>query len=156
MLKDLTSGSVFVIFPAIAQSQVNAATLNITSMALSDPTPNSFILNQAATIQSKSPFHPHLAAMNLSLFNEDTEPNIKPYMKVSVDGLTAKKTTAITVKDQKVDIIDLDEYTKFASTVMNSEHFRVALRSRTLLKLAFLKHTVDFNSVVTLPGEFSN
>jgi hypothetical protein len=139
----------------MAQSQVNASTIKIKSMAMTAPRNTSFVLNQAAVIGNNSPFKPQLTPMNLSLFMEDTEPNIKAYAHVALPALVSTKSTPVNVQNQTVHIADVEQYTRFCELAMNSETFRLAMRGQTNLILGGMHTLVNYNKVVEMKGTFS-
>ncbi|KAI9842711.1 MAG: hypothetical protein M1838_003009 [Thelocarpon superellum] len=148
----LTLLLVYVAEPRIAQTGVNESTLEIDSMVLTDPTPTSFHLHQTQVLHNYNMYHPYLDGFNASLFLEDTEPNIIPFAYIQVPGVSALSDSPM-VLDQTVQIVDLDQYTRYTKLVLQSEEYRVAIRGRPLLHEARYPATyVDYNEVVTLKG----
>ncbi|KAI9770302.1 MAG: hypothetical protein M1840_003461 [Geoglossum simile] len=148
----LTSGRVYVGLPNIAQQQVDKSTLEIKSMVVTNPTSHSVQIQQEAFLHSSSIFTPTLDAFPAALFLESTEPNIKPFAYLQLPKVRSTKSTLVSI-DQTVKITDIDQFSEYTKTVMNSETFRVALRGRTVLHLGRLPATsVNYNEVLTFKG----
>ena len=140
--------------PRKAQKDVNNSWLQIRSIMLTDPTPSSAHLHQEQVLLSDSSFPPYLDTFNASLFLEETLPNIKPFGYVMVPAVHSTGASPSTM-DQIMQIINLDQFTKYTTLVLNSEEYRLAVRGRVGLKQRGLrKITVDYNEVVTLKGKF--
>jgi len=142
----------FVVFPAIAQHGVNKSTLDLQSMVLSNPTADSVTVTQNGILHNYTPFVPHLDAMNVSLFLEDTEPNIKPFAQLEMAAVTSGKTTPVSITNQTMHILDMDQFIRYTNLTMFSETFRLALRGHTKLTQGALHHEVQYNEVLTLKG----
>ena len=137
-------------FPRISQNGINDSTLEIKSLVLSDPTPNSFHLKQTAVIGNQSPYHPRLDAFNASL--SLAGPTIKPYAYVTIPEIFASET-ATTVIDQDVTITDLDQFNVYTSSVLSNESISLAIEGKTgLHEMRFPTTTVDYNKVVAMKG----
>ncbi|KAI9758672.1 MAG: Na+ ATPase [Chaenotheca gracillima] len=148
----ITLPLIYVGFPNIAQSNVNDSGLEIDSMVLSDPTPNSFHLHQEGAITSDSTYHPKLDSFNVSLFIADGSPNPTTFAYVEQPSVQSGSHVPITI-DETVQIADLDEFTKYSVTVMNSEEYQLGVSGRMgLHEGKFPATTVDYNKVVTLKG----
>ena len=148
----LTSCRVYVGLPNIAQDQVNKSFLEIKNMVVTNPTNNSVHMQQDAVLHSASVFTPTLDSFSAALFLEDTEPNIKPFAYLQLPQVHSSKSTPVNI-NQTVAITDINQFSEYTKTVMNSETFRVALRGRTVLHLGKLPSTaLDYNEVLTLKG----
>ena len=138
--------------PHLAQTGVNAATLDVVSMALTNPTPNSFDLYQDSILHSASAFHPFIEGFNASLFLEDTEPNIVPMAYLQVPATQSAAALPL-ILNQTVQIANMDQFSKYANLVLTSKEYRLAIRGRPLLRQpGFAGTYVDFNQVLTLKG----
>lgn len=119
---------------------------------LTDPTPTSVHLRQEEVLYSDSSRHPHLDAFNASLFLEDTMPNIEPFTYVRVPAVHSTGAVPILI-DERVQVADLEQFTRYTKLVLGSEEYRLAIRGQTGLHLRRLPGTtVDYNEVVTLKG----
>ena len=137
-------------FPRISQNGINDSTLEIKSLVLSEPTPDSFHLKQTAAIGNKSPYHPRLDAFNASL--SLAGPSIKPYAYVTIPEIFASEN-ATTVIDQDVKITDSDQFNIYTSGVLSNESISLAIEGKTgLHEMRFPTTTVDYNKVVVMKG----
>ncbi|KAL9002360.1 MAG: hypothetical protein Q9180_009980, partial [Flavoplaca navasiana] len=82
---------VYVAFPRIAQNGINDSTLEIESLTLSNPNPNSFHLQQTAKLTNHNRYHPRLDAFNASLSVGGAEN--KPYAYIELPAVHATETT---------------------------------------------------------------
>ncbi|KAL8948649.1 MAG: hypothetical protein Q9222_005181 [Ikaeria aurantiellina] len=109
---------VYVAFPKISQDGVNDSTLEIQSLTFSDPTPNSFRLQQDALLTNHNNYHPRLDAFNASLSVGGSEE--KPYAYVELPAVHATET-ATTHVDQKVQITDVDAFADYTTQLLTKE-----------------------------------
>ncbi|KAF1981441.1 hypothetical protein K402DRAFT_342367 [Aulographum hederae CBS 113979] len=142
----------YVGFPNIAQSQLNDATLELTSQVITDPTPDAVHLEMTTISRSDSIFRPTLSAMNASLFLEDTLPDIIPFGQLEIPQLKSTHETEIII-NQNLRILNQDQFLAYNRRVMSSEEYRVAIRATADLHLGGLPvaHPA-FNKVVTSKG----
>lgn len=142
--------SVYVGFPRIAQHGINKSTLEIQSQILSNPTPDSFHLEQTSIIDNHNTYHPQLDAFNASLSIDG--PIVKPFAFLEIPALHATET-ATSYVNQTVKIVDLDEWTRYTTLIVNSDEIKVAIRGRTgLHEMRNPVTTVDYRKVVALKG----
>lgn len=140
--------------PNIAQSEINKARFFIEEQIVSEPTPDSIQLTVKSRVESDSAFHPVLGAFDASLFLENTEPNIKPFAKITIPSVKSEKITHTDV-NQSVQILDMEQFIAYNKLVTESETFRFGLRGRTSLKVSGLPQTeVDFNKAPTMKGTY--
>lgn len=140
---------VYVGYPNIAQSDIDDSTLEITSMVISDPAPDSFQLNQTQVLGSDSSFHPKIYAFDadVSLLGSGT------FAKVRVPEVKANDGTVIPV-EQKLDLSDADAFGDFAKAVMLNEEIHLNIYGKPELKQGSLPTiTVTYNKTVTMKGE---
>jgi hypothetical protein len=126
--------------------------LIINSITVTKPTPEGFYIDQEAVVHSTSQFHPRLDAFNISLFLEDTEPNIIPFFNLTNPATLAGSETPLHIA-QQVQILNQSEYNRFSSLIVTSESFRFGIRGKTNLHEGGLPvHSVDYNKAPTLKG----
>ncbi len=141
--------SIYVAFPRISQNDINDSTLTVTSLVLSNPTPDSFHLVQTSTIRNASPYHPNLDAFNASLSLDGGN----PYAYVELPELHATKQ-AISIVNQDVKITDMDAFTVYNVAVLNSEQVKVDVYGQTALhEMRFPSITVDYRKTATMQGK---
>lgn len=138
-------------YPRIAQNQVTDSTLNITSMVIADPTPNSFHLMQTQVIGSHSSYHPKIYSFlaSVSLLG-----SAHAFTSVQVPEVQSKDGAEVNV-DQIVDLSNADAFGDFAQAVMLNEDVELNIYGRPDLREGSLpKTTVTYNKTVSMKGEF--
>lgn len=138
-------------YPKIAQDDVNDSTLNITSMIISNPMPDSFSLEQTQVIGSHSSFHPQIYAFDaaVSLLGAAV-----PFVTVHVPGVKSKDGAELVVQ-QTVDLSDASAFGDYATAVMLNEEVSLNIYGKPGLKEGGLpKTTVTYNKTVTMKGTF--
>ena len=139
---------VYVGFPRIAQDKINASTLTVTSIILTNPSTNSFHLLQNTTVGNPSAYHPRLDAFNASLALEDNP----LYAYVELPALHATET-AVSIVDQDVKITNADAFNDYNVAVLNQEEVTVNVKGRTGLHEGKLPKTdVDYDKTAAFKG----
>ncbi|KAJ5103916.1 hypothetical protein N7532_004445 [Penicillium argentinense] len=140
---------IYVGYPKIAQRDVNDSTLDITSMVISDPTPDSFQLNQTQVIGSDSSYHPQIYAFNAAVSLAGAA---APFTTVRVPGVKSEDGAEIEVV-QKVDLSDVDAFGDYAKAVMLNEEVSLNIYGEPELRQGSLPKTkVTYNKTVTMKG----
>ncbi|KAJ5584627.1 uncharacterized protein N7459_004427 [Penicillium hispanicum] len=140
---------VYVAYPKIAQHGITDSTLNITSMVISDPTPDSFSLKQTQVIGSGSSYHPKIYAFDaaVSLLGAAT-----PFTTVHIPTVQSEDGAELDVS-QKVDLSDSSGFGDFATAVMMNEEVSLNIYGRPKLREGSLPQiTVTYNKTVTMKG----
>jgi N-acetyl-gamma-glutamylphosphate reductase len=146
----LTSYSVYVGYPKIAQTDVNESTLNITSMVISDPTPDSFHLDQTQVIGSHSSFHPQIFAFTASVSLLGAA---APFASVLVPAVQSNDGAVVDVS-QTLSLSDASAFGDYAKAVMLNEEIELNIYGTPVLQEGALpKTTVTYNKTVTMKGE---
>ncbi|KAJ5426220.1 hypothetical protein N7465_001290 [Penicillium sp. CMV-2018d] len=139
---------VYVAYPKIAQGAVNDSTLKISEMILSDPTPESFYLEQRQVLGSDSSYHPQIYAFNSSVSLAGAE----PFAYVTVPPVKSKDGAEIHF-EQNVALTDASAFGDFTTAVMLNEEFSLNIYGRPELKQGGLpKTTVTYNKTVVMKG----
>lgn len=137
-------------FPRISQNGIDDSTLEVQSLTLSDPTPESFHLEQTIIVGNDNTYHPRLDAFNVSLSVD--APAYKPYAYIELPAIHATKK-ATSYVNQTVQITDLDAFMRYNTVTLNKEEVEVTIHGRTALhEMRFPTTTVNYNKVVTLKG----
>ncbi|PYH76525.1 hypothetical protein BO82DRAFT_359052 [Aspergillus uvarum CBS 121591] len=139
---------VYVGYPNIAQHDINKSTLNITSMAISDPTPNSFHLRETQVIGSSSAFKPNIYSFSaaISLLGG------APFITVQIPKFKAHDGVQVDV-DQDVNITDVAAFTEFSKAVMLNEEIQMNVYGKADLKEGSLPKTkITYNKTTTIKG----
>ncbi|KAJ5124073.1 uncharacterized protein N7515_007898 [Penicillium bovifimosum] len=140
---------IYVAYPKIAQSAVNDSTLQIKSMIISDPTPESFHLDQQQILGTDSSYHPKIYEFDaeVSLGGADG-----PFATVTVPEVKSKDGAEIHVV-QKVDLTDVDAFGDFNVAVMLQEELDLRIKGKPGLKQGGLPKThVTYDKTVTMKG----
>lgn len=142
---------VYVGYPNIAQEQVHASDVNVTKMAMSDPTPDSFHINQTQVLHLDSMFEPTLFAFeaNASLAGRDSH-----FATVTIPEITAVDGKVIHV-NQDVSLQDtVAEFGDFCKAIVLNEEVELVLYGKPELQVQVLPViTVTYNETVPLKGE---
>ncbi|OQE11852.1 hypothetical protein PENFLA_c071G09479 [Penicillium flavigenum] len=139
---------VYVAYPKIAQDAVNDSTLDITEMIISDPTPESFHLEQRQVLGSDSSYHPKIYKFNSAVSLAGTD----PFAYVEVPEVKSKDGVEIHF-EQKVDLTDASAFGDYTTAVMLNEEVSLNIYGRPDLKQGGLpKITVDYNKTVVMKG----
>lgn len=144
-----TDYRVYVGYPKIAQRDVTDSTLSITSMVISDPTPESFRLNQTQVIGTDSAFHPKIYSFDavISLLGAAA-----PFTTVRVPTVKSKDGAGVEVA-QVVKLTDVGAFGDYAKAVMMNEEVSLNIYGRPLLQEGKLPKTkVTYNKTVTMKG----
>lgn len=137
-------------YPKIAQRDVNDSTLSITEMVISDPTPDSFQLNQTQVIGSGSSYHPKIYAFDAAVSLAGAA---VPFATVRVPEVKSKDGAEVEVV-QKVDLSDAGAFGDYAKAVMLNEEVSLNIYGKPELKEGSLpKTTVTYNKTVTMKGQ---
>lgn len=121
-------------------------------MSLSDPAPDSFSLELDSVLSTTSKYHPKLAAFNGSLHLKDSD---TAFAYLDIPEVKAENGTESHV-NQRVQIADMTEFTKYTMTVLGTEEFSIYLKGRGGLQQGGLpKTTVNYNKEITMKGKFS-
>ena len=130
---------------------MNKSTLDVQSLNISDPTPNSFHIHQVTVTSSSSSYHPNLDAFNASLSLAGSV----PYAQILIPPVHATKE-ATAVVDQTVQITDIGAFTAYNTALLDSVEVNVTVAGRTgLHEMKFPETTVNFNKTVTMKGRFN-
>lgn len=147
---DWDDGRVYVGYPRIAQSDVNDSTLSITSLILSNPTPDSYTVNQTQVIGSGSSYHPNFSAFNASVTLAGSS---AVFSYLNVPAVKIYDGTVVHIA-QEVDISDQDAFTAFVTDTLVQETVGLNVYGRPSLKLGALPSTtVTYNKTVELTGK---
>lgn len=148
----LTFSSVYVGYPRLARNQIKDSKLNVTSMTILNPTPDSVDMSFQQVFISDSKYHPTLYPFNASFYLLDGANN-PPFASIQTPQIQAGNGVVSNVPSQKVNITHLNEFTRYVLLSLASEEFTIALRGRGDLKQGILpKTTVDYDTNITMKG----
>lgn len=133
----------------MAQSQVNDSTLAVVSESILNPAPDSFDLDLVSQLVTSSSHHPELEAFEASLYLDGSD---VPFISFDTPAIKANNGTESHVQ-QRVQIQNMDEFTKYTMVTLGSDQYKVYLRGKGGLKLGSLpKTTVDYNQEIDVQG----
>lgn len=143
------SDSVYVGYPRIAQGDINDSTLDVTSMEISEPSPDGFHLNQKQVIGSGSTFKPKLYS-----FDADVSLLGSPkFTTVTVPDVQGRDGYVVDI-DQWVDLSSVGDFEAFSTAVMMNEEFKLNIYGEPRLKLGALPTIdIDYNKTITMKGK---
>jgi hypothetical protein len=120
-------------------------------MVISNPTPDSFQLNQTQVLGSKSPYHPQIYEFDAKVTLAGAA---NPFTTVRVPGVKSVDGVEIHV-DQPVDLSDTSAFGDYATAVMLNEEVSLNIYGTPGLKQGALPQTtVTYNKTVVMKGEF--
>ena len=134
---------------------LNNADLLISSIGLSNPTPNSNEMSLQASIKLPTPLSVHIDPIPLSLFVNDGTKNIVPYTNVVLPENTLHGNTTLSFTDQLAEILDTDIFTEFVHSAMFSETFTLSVTGPTNARVGKLKARIHLEKNIQLAGQNS-
>ncbi|KAL4891225.1 hypothetical protein BDV59DRAFT_203670 [Aspergillus ambiguus] len=140
---------VYVGYPNIAQGDIDASTLTVKEMVISDPASESFQLDQKQVIGTDSSYHPTIFAFDaaVSLLGAATS-----FSTVRVPQIKSHDGVEVHVQ-QRVDLSDVDAFGEFSKAVMLNEEVDLNVFGKPQLKQGALPTiTVTYNKTATMKG----
>jgi hypothetical protein len=148
---------VYVGYPRIAQDDVNKATLNVTELIFSDPTPSSIHINQTQVLGNKAIYHPTIFAFNATIALVGATGAAATLATVPIPQVGAEDGAIINVDTTLALNTSSDAVTNFTEAVLGKDTFELNFYGRPDLKEGPLPtNTVTFNKTVTMKGESSS
>ncbi|ESZ97249.1 hypothetical protein SBOR_2372 [Sclerotinia borealis F-4128] len=146
---------VYVAMPKIAQDGVNDASLEITQLNFTDPTPNTIVLSQVGILHSPSMYTPTFDPFNASSYLVTNGQYASTPMVIiplpQIHALHPKST--VSVENQLVNIVDIDALSDYTTAVITNEYVTTALVGRTKLHEGALPViTIDYKHESTYKG----
>lgn len=134
----------------MAQSSVNKSKLHVTAESILSPAPDAFDLDLTSELETHSKFHPQLDAFEASLYLKES--NV-PFASFTTPAMKGNNGTVSHVQ-QRVQIQNQTEFTRYAMLTLASETYTVYLRGNGGLQQGSLPKTnVDYNQEIELKGE---
>ncbi|KAF4549278.1 Hypothetical protein D9617_22g066230 [Elsinoe fawcettii] len=121
---------VFVGYPRLAQSGIDKAQLVPTAQIIRNPAPDSADLTLDSVLLSDSNLHPDLDSFNGSFYLQGQQ---TPFISVTIPAIKAENGTLARVQ-QRIQITNLAEFTRYTTTLLATRSFVVNLRGRGGLK----------------------
>lgn len=139
---------IFVGLPKKAQKEINASSLEVTNMEVTNPGADSVHLKIDNVIRSDSSYHPRIEAFRAGLSLDGQE----PFIYIDIPEAKSEKVTYITV-DQDVTFASADAFTAYTKAVLGSEELTIDLDGKTTIHISGLPATdVDYRKKITMKG----
>ncbi|KUJ14279.1 uncharacterized protein LY89DRAFT_736324 [Mollisia scopiformis] len=146
---------VYVAMPKIAQHGVNESSIEFTDIQFLSPTSDSIVITQKAILHSPSMYTPTLDPFNASLYLVTNGTfAASPMIILPMPRIHALHPQSnASIDNQNTTIVDLDQVTEYATTVLTNETVTTALTGRTKLHEGKLPvNWVNYNSSTTYLG----
>lgn len=144
--------SIYVGYPRIAQNAVNDAQIQLVSMSIENPTPESVDLSFKQVFNTNSSYHPTLYPFNASFYLLDQQYSV-PFGSIETTEIRASNGAGTDFPLQRMNISQMDRFTKYVSTTLSSEEFTIALRGHGDLKEGALpKTSITYDKNITMKG----
>jgi hypothetical protein len=145
---------VYAAMPHIAQHGVDESSIEFTALQFLDPTSDSIVLTQNATLHSPSMYTPTLDPFNASLYLVTNGVfSAEPMTYIQMPTIHALHPESNDTLTQRVPIADMAVLTEYATQVLSNYNVTTALVGKTKLhegKLPVV--TVNYNSSSTYRG----
>ncbi|QSZ31013.1 hypothetical protein DSL72_000574 [Monilinia vaccinii-corymbosi] len=146
---------IYVAMPKIAQDGVDDASLEITQLNFTNPTPDTIVLSQIGTLHSPSMYTPTLDPFNASSYlvtNGQYAP--EPMVIIPLPRIHAlHPKSSISIANQELSIVSINALSDFATAVLSREYVTTALVGKTKLHLGALPVVnIDYNQTSTYKG----
>jgi hypothetical protein len=122
------------------------------SLELSDPTPDSFYLEQKLIIGNRNKYQPRLDAFNASISVHGTD---RPYAFVELPAIHATEEVTSYIS-QRVAIVDVEAFTDYITLLLTREEIKMDIEGKTDLHL--MRNpvtTVDYRKTITIKGKLT-
>lgn len=146
------SSSIFVAIPKIAQSRVNAATLTIQGITLSQTQATNFTLAINSTIEADDSIHAVIDPFEGVMYLEDWAPQT-PFARINFPSVTSAAKSAVNIT-QFTQILDLNAFTVFNTWFIQNETIRVSVEGDSHLAVSGVnrKYPVHFKKTIEFPA----
>jgi hypothetical protein len=139
---------IFVGFPKKAQHEINASTIEVTNMEVTNPQTDSVHLKIDNIIRSDSSYHPRIEGFRAGMSLDGQE----PFIYINIPESKSEKETYITV-DQDATFNSVDAFTAYAKAVLASEELTIGLNGKTTIHISGLPATkVTYDKKITMKG----
>ncbi|KAF3046511.1 hypothetical protein E8E12_010400 [Didymella heteroderae] len=139
---------IFVGLPKKAQHEINASTIEVTNMEVTNPQTNSVHLKIDNTIRSDSSYHPRIEGFRAGMSLDGQE----PFIYIDIPEAKSEAVTYITV-DQEATFNSVDGFTAYTKAVLASEELTMDLNGKTTIHISGLPSTkVNYNKKITMKG----
>lgn len=122
-------------------------------MAILDPSPDSIELTVVEKLYTDSSYHPTLYPFTASLYLPGSQPD-QPFASIQIPKVKARNNATVTVGPQRVNITNMEQFTKYVLTTAASSEFTYSLRGKGDLKEGGLPRIqVDYDKNITMRGK---
>lgn len=143
---------IFVAVPKIAQDKINQASLEVTSIRMSQSQTNSFTMAIDSIIRTDGSVHAEIDAFEGEMFLTDL-PVRRPFARINFPKTTSDAYQEVKVS-QSTPIFDMEAFTTFNTWLLSNETLRVSVEGRTNVRVRGLSNSygVNFAKTISMPG----
>lgn len=138
--------AIFAVTPRIAQDKIDAANLEITAIAITNPKPNGFHMKITSHITTDGQVKADIDPFEGSMYLEGRD---KPFLVLPFPATNANKYQDVVV-DQDIEIRDMAEFTAFNEAFIQKENLSVTIKGYTYVQPKGLTKKYGVNFVKTL------
>ncbi|KAK6361034.1 hypothetical protein TWF730_007149 [Orbilia blumenaviensis] len=151
---------IFVVVPAIAQSSVDGATVQVDAIAITNPKPNDITVSMNSTVKAKVPVGgAQLSSQTFEMYlpsaGDSKDMNLVPkFATLEVGQAPVKDVFSINVTGSETPILNQDIFQEFSSQVLKNNVINLGLRANPAPNIGIgpLKFPVKFQKVLQLRG----
>ena len=142
--------------PAFGMYLLNSAPLPALYGKLGDPDHNSMSVSVHSDLRMPDRLEISLDPSRVSFFLEDTKDDPVIIGQLDMPFLTFKSNQRITIDDQRITIVNFDEYTRLIQHVGYDPKIRIAGTARTKVHVGPIHTWIDIYKVIELNSEYTN
>lgn len=131
---------------------VNKAALPIWSARIMHPTPTTVEYSLVASLKVPPPFTVELDPLTLSLFVNDNNSKVVPYVNVNLPEYHLHGNTTVAITNQTAGILNKDVFETFLHNAVYSKYFTLSASGATNAHLGKLKAHIHMDKSVQLAG----
>lgn len=148
--------SIYVAYPKIARRAFDDSSLQITSMTIENPTPDSVEMGFNQVYYSNRSTQPTLYPYNASFYLLDSGNNPAFASIRTSKLLKVSNDTDTEVPPQRIDITHMDEFTRYLILALGSENYTIGLRGHGAVSTGSMpKTSVHYDQNITMTGMFN-
>jgi hypothetical protein len=145
--------SVLVIFPHMTKKALREAAIDIKTVTIRDPGPDSFDISELATLNASTAFKPSISEMDVSISQyrdpADHDDEIV-FARIRTPEVTASHSLFVT--DRRMQITNMTEFAKFGQKVLHQEYFNVSVRAKAKVTVLSMHTSVDLQKTIVMKG----
>lgn len=144
---------IFGVIPKVGQSTINASTLEVHSISITNPTNTGFTFGLNSTIHGKVPVKSHLSAQRLGMYLvRDDGTKSAPFMYLNLTQMELHNTIPIIISDYPMEIADITAYKEFTAAALSNKYVQMGCSSKPDLYVGSIHNSVNYEKTVNLTG----